>query len=730
MPHEVTRRFIRTLWLIVFGSVAVFLLMLVLAALGAFGKMPSFEELENPHSALATEVYSADGVLLGTYFIENRSPSTLEEIPLMVRQCLIATEDIRFYRHSGIDYRGQFAALVSTLLGDVRGGSTITQQLAKNLFPRPGNNLVATILSKFKEWVIAIKLERRYTKDEILNLYLQTVQFSENSYGIKMAARTFFNRSLDSLRVEEAAVLIGMLKGSTYYNPRRNPDHALARRNVVLAQMAKYGFLPKEKLDSLTRLPIQLNFVSPDHNKGLATYFREYLRQELLKWCKDNKKPDGTPWNLYKDGLKVYTTINSRMQFYAEEAVQKHMRELQKQFFASYRNSVPWANTPGFIDEAMRKSYRWQSMKRAGIREDSILRAFHAPIPMTVFSYDGEKDTVLSPYDSIKYYKMYLHCGFLVTQPQTGHVLAWVGGINHRYFKYDHVNPGAKRQVGSTIKPILYAVAVDNGYSPCYEFPNERIVFEDYQNWSPENADGRYGGNLTLYQGLAHSVNTISAHLIRQIGPQPMIELARRMGIESHMDPYPAISLGVTDISVYEMAGVYGTFANEGTYIKPQYLLRITDNRGNVLQEFVPRQTEVLSPQVNYVMVKMLETVVNQGTGQRLRSRYGIQGAVAGKTGTTQNNTDGWFVGFTPQVVGSCWVGGEDRIIRFRSTFYGQGANMALPIFAYFLKSCYADKTLGISPHATFQVPEGPSVIETDCEKYRQYMNRPDIHYF
>lgn len=720
----------RLLWWVVFGSVLLFLLMLGLAALGVFGKMPSFEELENPHSALATEVYSADGVLLGTYFIENRSPLTLDEIPLTLRQCLIATEDIRFYRHSGIDYRGQAAAVISTLLGDVRGGSTITQQLAKNLFPRPGDNLLATLLSKFKEWVIAIKLERRYTKDEILNLYLQTVQFSENSYGIKSAARTFFNRSVDSLRVEEAAVLVGMLKGSTFYNPRRNPQNALARRNVVLSQMAKYGFLPAHQLDSLTRLPIRLDYVSADHNQGLATYFREYLRQELLVWCRNNKKPDGSSYNLYKDGLKVYTTINSRMQFYAEEAVQKHMRELQKQFLNSYRNGVPWGNNNKFIDDAVRKSHRWLSMKRAGIREDSILRAFKTPVPMTVFSYDGVRDTLLSPYDSIKYYKMFLHCGFMATTPHNGHVVAWVGGINHHFFQYDHVNPSAKRQVGSTIKPILYAVAIDNGYSPCYEFPNERIVFEDYQNWSPENADGRYGGTLTLYQGLAGSVNTISAHLIRQIGPQPMIDLARRLGIESKMDPYPAISLGVTDISVYEMTGVYGTFANEGTYIKPQYLLRIADKRGNVLQEFTTRQADVLSPQVNYVMVKMLETVVNSGTAQRLRSRYGITSAVAGKTGTTQNNTDGWFVGFTPELVGGCWVGGEDRLIRFRSTFYGQGANMALPIFAYFLKSCYADKSLGLSPQATFPVPEGPQVIETDCQKYRQYMSHQGVEHY
>ncbi len=708
-------------WSFVLGSVAVFFLMLGLAALGVFGKMPSFEELENPSSHLASEVYSADGVLLGTYYIENRSSITFDTIPQILRNCLIATEDIRFYRHSGIDYWGQFAALISTLMGDVRGGSTITQQLAKNLFPRPGDNLLATILSKFKEWVIAIKLERRYTKEEILSLYLQTVQFSENSYGIASAARTYFNKKPDSLKVEEAAVLIGMLKGSTFYNPKRNPSNALARRNIVLGQMAKYKYLPKEHLDSLRQLPIQLNYVSPDHNKGMATYFREYLRQQLLTWCKNHKKPDGTPYNLYKDGLRIYTTIDSRMQRYAEEAVRSHMKELQKQFYASYANSAPWGSNPKYIDEAMKQSERWIRMKRSGISEDSIWRAFHQPQPMTVFTYDGEKDTMLSPYDSIKYYKFFLHCGFMAMDPSTGHVKAWVGGIDHTYFQYDHVNVNTKRQVGSTIKPILYAVAIDNGYSPCYEFPNQRIVFPEYQNWSPENADGTYGGNMTLYEGLAKSVNTISAHLIRQLGPQPMIDLARRLGIESKMDPYPAISLGVSDISVFEMTGAYSAFANQGTYTRPQYLLRITDNRGVTLEEFTTRQVEAFSPDVAYVMVKMLQNVVDRGTAQRLRTRYGIKADVAGKTGTTQNNTDGWFVGFTPQIVAGCWVGGADRIIRFRSTFYGQGANMALPIFALFLKSCFADPLTQISPTSRFPEPPQPLAIETDCSVYKQH---------
>lgn len=720
-------KFLKYFWLLVIGGAGFFLLMLILAAAGVFGKMPSFEELENPHSALATEVYSSDGVLLGKYYYENRSTSSFEEIPEMIRQCLVATEDVRFYKHSGIDYWGQLRAVINTLIGNTQGGSTITQQLAKNLFPRPGDNVVSTILSKFKEWVIAIKLERRYTKDEIINLYLQTVEFSENSFGIKSAARTYFNRTPDSLRVEEAAVLIGMLKGSTYYNPKRNPENALRRRNTVLGQMEKEKFLTVEQTDSLKKLPIKLNYVSPDHNEGLATYFREYLRLELNQWCKDHRKADGSPYNIYKDGLRVYTTINSKMQLYAEEAVRKHMKELQAQFNQSYKNGAPWGKNDKYIEDAMKQSNRWIRMKKAGIAEDSIRAAFQTPTSMTVFSYRGEIDTVMTPFDSIKYYKFFLHTGFMAMDPVTGYVYAWVGGINHHYFQYDHVNLHAKRQVGSTIKPILYTVAIDNGYSPCFEVPNEKVVFEDFQNWSPANSDGKYGGMLTLYQGLAGSVNCISAYLMKQIGPEPMIDLSRRMGISSPMDPYPSICLGVPDISVYEMTSAYTTFANHGIHTDPQYLLRITDNRGTVIEEFTAKHTEVISDQVAYVMVKMLENVVNFGTAQRLRSRYGITAETGGKTGTTQNNTDGWFIGITPQITAGCWVGGDDRIIRFKSMFYGQGASMALPVYAYFMKACYADKSLGISPTATFSPPDSASLsIETNCDKYKEEMGNKD----
>lgn len=702
------------------GSITFFFLMLLLAAVGAFGKMPSFEEIENPRSSLATEVYSSDGVLLGKYYFQNRSTSSFEEIPVMIRNCLTATEDVRFYSHSGIDYWGTLRAALSTLVGDKEGGSTITQQLAKNLFPRPSSNIFATLLSKFKEWVIAIKLERRYTKDEILNLYLQTVAFSENSYGIKSAAHTYFNKTPDSLRVEEASLLIGMLNGSTIYNPRRHPDFALTRRNIVMSQMKKNGFLTQAAYDSLKQIPIILNYMSPDHNEGAATYFREFLRQDLTQFCKDHLKPDGSQYNIYKDGLRIYTTINYKMQLYAEDAVQKHMRDLQKQFNQSYKGSVPWGKNEKFIEDAMKRSERWSKMKAAGISEDSVRIAFKTKIPMTVFSYKGEIDTTMSPYDSIRYYKFFLHCGFMAMDPTNGNILAWVGGINHHYFQYDHVNINAKRQVGSTIKPILYTLAIDNGYSPCFQVPNEKISFPEFQDWTPSNSDGKYGGMVTLYQGLQNSINTVSAFLMKQLGPQPMIDLSRRMGITSDMPPYPSICLGVPDISVYEMTGAYGTFANQGTYTRPRYLLRIEDNKGSVIQDFTSKQVEVVSEQVAYVMVKMLENVVDHGTASRLRGKFEITAEMGGKTGTTQDNTDGWFMGITPQIVGGCWVGGEERIIRFKSMFYGQGASMALPIWAYFIKSCYADKSLNISTTAHFTPPSGELSIETDCSKYNE----------
>lgn len=714
------RKYIRIFWYLTGGLLFSVILIITLTSFGLFGDMPTFEELENPKSSLATEVYSSDGVLLGKYYFENRSESSFEEIPASLKNALIATEDIRFYDHSGIDYWGTVGGIVSTLLGDKRGASTISQQLALNLFSAREKNPWKRMTQKLQEWIIAVKLERRYTKEEIINLYFNTVAFSDNSFGIKSASLTYFSKDPDSLKVEEAAVLVGMLKGNTLYNPRRNPKKSMERRNTVLDQMEKYGFITKAQLDSAKKYPIKLFYQSPDHNEGVATYFREHLRQDLMKWCKENRKSTGEFYNLYKDGLKVYTTINYKMQVYAEAAVQKHMAELQKQFYQSYKGSAPWGKDDKFINDAMKQCDRYIRMRQQKISVDSIVKSFNTPQAMTVFSYRGDIDTVMTPFDSIKYYKYFLHTGFMVTNPHTGEIVSWVGGINHRYFKYDHVNIHAKRQVGSTIKPILYTTAIENGYSPCFEVPNVKVVFENFNNWSPDNSDNKYGGVYTLYKGLAMSVNTISAYLMKQIGPQPMIDMAHRLGIESKMDPYPSLCLGVPDISVFEMVGAYGTFANKGVYNKPYYIQRITDSRGNVLQEFTTKKVEAINEGVAYIMVRMLENVVNSGTGQRLRGKYGITGEVGGKTGTTQNNTDGWFMSITPELTGGVWVGGDDRIIRFRSIFYGQGASMALPIWGYFLKNVYSDKSLGISPDATFETPAGDLGIETDCSKYKQ----------
>ena len=714
------RFFIKWLWIGTGSFIFLITLLFVLTASGIFGEMPSFEQLENPKSQLATEVYSADGVLLGKYYFQNRSIASFDEIPPLLRNTLLATEDIRFYKHSGIDYWGTLRAIVATLMGDKGGASTITQQLAKNLFPRPKDrNLITLLSAKLKEWITSVKLERRYTKDEIINLYLNTVEFSENSYGIKSAARTYFNKIPDSLKIEEAAVLIGMLKGSTMYNPRRNPGRALSRRNTVLDQMTKYNYLAQAASDSIKNMPIRLKYVSPDHNEGQATYFREFLRQELTKWCKEHTKPDGSPYNLYTDGLKVYTTINYKMQRYAEQAVNKHMKELQSQFFKSYKTKRPWGDNDDFITGAMKQSERYVRMKKRGISEDSIRRSFQTPISMTVYSYKGDLDTIMSPWDSIKYYKMFLHTGFMVMNPSNGSVVAWVGGINHRYFQYDHVNVKSKRQVGSTIKPILYTLAIENGYSPCYSVSNQKVVFENFNNWSPDNSDNKYGGMLTLFQGLAGSVNTVSAYLMKQLGPKPMIDLSQRMGITSKMDPFPSICLGTPDISVYEMTGAYSTFVNRGVYTRPLYMSRITDNQGTLIQEFHSKQVEVVNEQVAYVMCRMLQNVVDFGTARRMRFKYNLDGELGGKTGTTQSSTDGWFMGITPQLCGGCWVGGEDRIIRFRSMQFGQGAAMALPIWAYFLQSVYADKSLGISSDAHFTQPADMS-IEMDCNKYNK----------
>ncbi|MCC6818145.1 MAG: transglycosylase domain-containing protein [Bacteroidia bacterium] len=683
----------------------------LLVNFGVLGSMPDIEELENPRSALASELYSEDGEMLGQYFIQKRSYLGYDEIPVQMFDALISTEDERFYEHSGIDAQRLVGAVLR--LGSSGGASTISQQLAKNLFHydngiRP--NLFVRLTQKLKEWVIAVRLERRYTKEEIATMYLNTVQFSGISYGIKSAAKEFFNKEPKELKLEECAVLVGMLKAISAYNPKRNPNNSTARRNIVIGQMMRNWVnlrnkdLTKEDLEKLKATPIVLNYQYEDHNNGPAVYFREWLKKDLVKWCKEHKKPNGETYNLYKDGLKIYTTINYKLQVYAEEAAAKHLKDLQVQFDKSWGTKEPWRDEnwkvlPNYPVQELRKTPRYAALKELyGKDTTKIMRVCRTKTKMTVFSWDGDKDTMMSPLDSVKYMKRFLHTGFIAIQPSTGQVKAWVGGINHHYFQYDHVNRSAGRQVGSTFKPFVYAMAIDNKISPCTQFPNSP---PPYPNWRVSNSDGAYGGTMNMYKGLATSTNCIVAQVLYAMGenaPKNVVDFVRKMGIDSaKMDPYPSICLGVTDISPFDMAGAFSTFANKGYWIEPTYLTRIEDKNGNILAEFAPTNIkQIMTEEKAYVMCKLLEGVVNFGTGQRLRYKYGVEGWIGGKTGTTQSNSDGWFMGVTKDLVCATWVGCDSRKVRFRNTAYGQGAHAALPIFAYFIKRAKADPKLDI----------------------------------
>ena len=708
-------------WILFFIPVLFLFIAILGTAKGWFGNLPSFEDLENPKSSLSSEVYSSDGVVIGKYYNQNRSNIHYADLSPNIINALKATEDIRFEQHSGVDIKGLFRVLFKTVIArqDAGGGSTLTQQLAKNLFPRAQMSKLQLVVRKFKEWIIATRLERSYTKEEILAMYLNTVEFGHNAFGIKSAAITFFNKTPDQLSVSESAILVGLLKAPTYYSPVRNPENSRLRRNVVLAQMMKYNFISKQQFDSLSHLPIKLNFQPDDHLAGVATYFREFLRLELAKWCREHRKADGTEYNLYRDGIKIYTTIDSRMQRYAEEAMKEHMKDLQKSFNDHWKGRNPFWEVPEVIDQGMKQSYRYAGLKAEGLSEDSIRKNFNTKIPMSIFSWNGDIDTVMSPMDSIKYYKTTLQTGFMSMEPQTGFVRAWVGGNNYRHFKYDHVKEG-KRQVGSTFKPFLYTLAVQEGYSPCYKVPNVpvTIITEAGQAWTPKNSDNKYGGMFALKHALAESINCISAYLMKQFGPHAVVDMAHKMGIQSKLEAVPAICLGSADLSVFEMVGAYSTFANKGVWTEPVYLTRIEDKNGVVLQEFVPRKVEAISEETAYVMLNLMKGVVEYGTGVRLRYKYGLNNPMAGKTGTTQNQSDGWFVGITPDLVSGCWVGCEDRSVHFRTVNLGQGANMALPVWAYYMKKVYADKSLEIS-QGDFEKPEGKISIELDCSKYQ-----------
>ncbi len=710
------------LWVVVLAPVALFFTVIGGTAAGWFGELPTFEELENPKSSLASEVYSSDGVVLGKYYRQNRSNVQFAQLAPNLVEALKATEDIRFDSHSGVDIKGLLRVLIKTVIArqDAGGGSTLTQQLAKNLFPRENMTTFKLVMRKFKEWIIAARLEKSYTKEEIMAMYLNTVEFGHNAFGIKSAARTFFNREPGELRVEESAVLVGLLKAPTRYSPILNPENSLPRRNTVLAQMEKYGFLENDMYDSLRAMPLSLNYRPDDHNTGMATYFRESLRLELARWCKDHRKADGTAYNLYRDGLKIYTTIDSRMQRHAEAAVAEHLRDLQKTFYQHWKDRDPFWEVPQVIIQGMKQSYRYAGLKSEGLSEDSIKQNFNKKIPMKVFSWDGDIDTLMSPLDSIRYYKLILRTGFMSMEPQSGYIRAWVGGNNYWHFKYDHVKE-SRRQVGSTFKPFLYTLAVQEGYSPCYKVPNApvTIITEAGQSWTPKNSDNKYGGMYSLKRALAESINCISAYLMKQFGPYAVVDMAHKLGIQTKLEPVPAISLGSADLSVYEMVGAYSTFANKGVWTEPIYLTRIEDNNGIVLQEFIPKKVEAISEETAYVMLNLMQGVVRYGTGVRLRYKYKFENPIAGKTGTTQNQSDGWFVGITPDLVSGCWVGCEDRSVHFRTVNLGQGANMALPIWAYYMKRVYDDASLNVSTDE-FEEPDGRLSIELDCSKYEK----------
>ena len=734
---------IHYLWIAFIGGLVFFVLfvwMVSINFLGFFGALPDFKALENPDSELASEMYAADGVLLGTFARENRSPVTYEELSPNLVQALIATEDERFEAHSGIDLQAMLRVFVkSILLGqDAGGGSTLSQQTAKNLFKTrtdagagflssiPG---VRMLIIKTKEWIVATQLERAYTKNEILTLYLNTSEFGSNAFGIKTAAKTFFNKTPAELSIQESAVLVGLFKAPTYYSPVFNPENSLRRRNTVLYQMVKNEVLEEAAYDSISKIPIVLDYRVQNQNQGLATYFREIVKADLIKWTKENLKSDGSAYDLFGDGLKIYVTIDSRMQRYAEEAMQEHMASLQQAFYKEMGKRDPWIDEnwqviPGFIETAVKRTERYRILKdRYGNQPDSIQLKLNEKKKMKVFSWKGEQDTLMSTMDSLAYYKKFLQAGFLSMDPHTGHIKAWVGGMDHKYFKFDHVKQG-KRQPGSTFKPFVYAAAIENGYSPCYSVVDQpvEVYIPDQPAWSPSNADGKFSyEKMTIRKAMAQSVNSVTAYMMKKLSPKLVIETARRLGITSELEEVPSLALGVNDVSIYEMVGAFGTFVNKGEHTTPYYIDRIEDKNGNVLQQFTPKKRPAMSEEHAYLMTYMLrggfeeESGTSQGVPWTLREGNEL----GGETGTTQNASDGWYMGISKDLVSGTWVGGDDRAIHFRSWIAGQGSRTARPIWVNYMAKVYADPSLGYTK-GPFPRPERPLSIEIDCDKYEQ----------
>lgn len=742
-------------WIIITAPVALIFLLILLIGIGAFGKLPTFEELENPKSNLATEIYSEDGVMIGSFYIQNRSFVSYEELSPALVAALVSTEDMRFYSHSGIDFMSLARVFVKTIaLGKSGqgGGSTISQQLAKNLYPRDTvvyNNPISRnsrmVVTKLKEWITAVMLEHNYTKEEILTMYLNVVEYGSNAWGIKSSARTFFNKTPGELNIQEAAMLVGVVNKPTRYSPKRNPEQAKGRRDLVLDRMCTKRYLTRHQYDSLCALPIELDYHPISHNEGTGTYFREMLRQvmtmkrptrnrfanewdfqqeaeqwdnnPLYGWCIKNTKADGTPYDLYRDGLKIYTTLNSVMQIYAEEAVQQQMsKNVQPAMDAQYKNTkrlftnVNQEEIDRIMSNAMRQTDRYRMLRNSGASEDEIMKNFKTPVEMRVFTYAGERDTILSPYDSILHHKRYLRTSFMALDPATGNVKAYVGGPNFRYFKYDMVKQG-KRQVGSTIKPFIYTFAIDQlGYNPCTLVPNLPTVIETYNGtpWEPKEAGNVVydGVQKPLRWGLANSRNNYSAWIMKQAKqPQAVADYIHKLGIHSYIDPVYALCLGTPDLSLFELVGAYSTFANRGVFIEPVFVTRIEDRNGNTLANFTAPMHDAISEQTAYTMLTMLQNVVQAGTAGKLRYMYNFTGEIGGKTGTTQNNADAWFVGVTPKIVAGAWVGGEDRSVHLASR--AEGSVLALPIYAEFMKRVYQDKSLGVSMADQFPLPVG-----------------------
>ena len=738
------RKFIFFFW----GMAVVALLMVVglfvLTDMGVFGPLPDETRLEDPEKDLATQIISSDGQVIGKFFTENRTPVSFEDLPKHLVEALIATEDVRFYEHSGVDGRGTIRALV--FLGARGGASTISQQLAKQFFTdQVSSNKFQRGMQKVKEWIIATRLERRYTKEEIITMYFNVYDFLNLAIGIESAAQIYFNKQPQDLNIQESAMLVGMFKNSALYNPKRNPVEVTNRRNVVLRQMAKYDYISSQMRDSLQGLPLDLDFSPQDHDKGIGTYVREYIRGFVKQWAQLNPKSDGSIWNVSSDGLKIYTTLNAKMQKFAEDAVDQHMSKLQDAFKTrnTQNPTAPFLNITREEEDriyksAMKRSDRWREMKEQGKSDREIVKSFQRPREMTVFSHGGNIDTTMTPMDSIKYYKSYLRAAMLSMVPQTGEIRAWVGGIDYKNFKYDMVRFG-RRQIGSTFKPFVYATAIDQMHmSPCDTLPNAPYCipqgrFGIPEDWCPKNSSNTYGGMMSLKQALASSINTVTARLIDRVGPKPVIDLAEKMGVDRGRIPQaPSIALGTPDLSLYEMVGAYSTFVNEGVYVSPVLIKRIEDKNGTILYQHIPETRDVLSRESAYVTLDLMEGVTESGSGARLRHSwaagnslykeavtgypYKFKNSIAGKTGTTQNNSDGWFMGMVPNLATGVWVGGEDRSIHFKQTAFGQGATMALPIWALYMKSCYASPSLGISLE-DFQKPD-VLTIETDCRNY------------